>query len=272
MPTEQRRRGPSDHLARRGPGEEPRDPDRREQERHRQRQEPYPGLSAVRPREIDRNSGTTKKRPAWMMNWKKNIVSPPNEPGVASRSSGAAAAGLRGDVLLPRDEQAEHDEPGRDEPAPSRNSPTQDGPPGSKHPSPLPGAEHAEHAEPETEGRQGGADEVEAEPLLRLGIGDPAGQRQDADDQDDLPGEHVAPGPVRGGYPADQRPRGDGDRAGRGTRPYALGRSAVPKLKATSATIAGMISAAPRPSRTDQPRISTGRLWAIEVTTSRRRR
>ena len=44
------------------------------------------------------------------------------------------------------------------------------------------------------------------------------------------------------------------------TRPYARGRSAAPKLEATSATIAGMISAAPMPSRNDQPMISTVRL------------
>ena len=45
----------------------------------------------------------------------------------------------------------------------------------------------------------------------------------------------------------------------------ARGRSAAPKFDATSATIAGMISAAPTPSSTDQPTISTGRLCAIAV-------
>jgi hypothetical protein len=49
------------------------------------------------------------------------------------------------------------------------------------------------------------------------------------------------------------------------TRPYARGRSSRPKLDATSATIAGMMSAAPIPSRTDQPTISTPRLGAIAV-------
>ena len=50
------------------------------------------------------------------------------------------------------------------------------------------------------------------------------------------------------------------------TRPYARGRSATAKFAATSATIAGMIRAAPTPSRNDQPRISTGRFGAIAVT------
>ena len=40
------------------------------------------------------------------------------------------------------------------------------------------------------------------------------------------------------------------------TRPYARGRPSGGKLPATSATIAGRISAAPIPSRTDQPRMA----------------
>ena len=43
------------------------------------------------------------------------------------------------------------------------------------------------------------------------------------------------------------------------TSPYARGRSGRAKFDATSATIAGMISAAPTPSSTDQPISSTGR-------------
>ena len=38
-----------------------------------------------------------------------------------------------------------------------------------------------------------------------------------------------------------------------------------PKFDATSATIAGMISAAPMPSRNDQPMISTARFGEIAV-------
>ena len=49
------------------------------------------------------------------------------------------------------------------------------------------------------------------------------------------------------------------------TRPYARGRSGRPKFVATSATIAGMISTAPIPSRNDQPMISTVRFGASEV-------
>ncbi len=44
------------------------------------------------------------------------------------------------------------------------------------------------------------------------------------------------------------------------TRPYARGRPSGGKLPATSATIAGMISAAPTPSRNDQPKMRTVRL------------
>jgi hypothetical protein len=49
------------------------------------------------------------------------------------------------------------------------------------------------------------------------------------------------------------------------TRPYARGRSAGPKFAATSATIAGRISAAPMPSSSDHPSSSTGSDGAIDV-------
>ncbi len=49
------------------------------------------------------------------------------------------------------------------------------------------------------------------------------------------------------------------------TRPYAFGRSGRAKFEATRATMAGMISAAPMPSRNDQPMISTVRLPASAV-------
>ena len=49
------------------------------------------------------------------------------------------------------------------------------------------------------------------------------------------------------------------------TNPYARGRSAGEKLDATNATTAGKISAAPTPSRSDQPSIKTGRLCEIAV-------
>src|SRR6185312_16110204 len=50
------------------------------------------------------------------------------------------------------------------------------------------------------------------------------------------------------------------------TSPYAAGRRSVGKFPATRATMAGRISAAPTPSRNDQPNSRTGRLGAIEVT------
>ena len=53
--------------------------------------------------------------------------------------------------------------------------------------------------------------------------------------------------------------------AAEATSPYARGRSSRPKLDATSATIAGRISAAPMPSRHDQPSSSTPRLGEIAV-------
>ena len=49
------------------------------------------------------------------------------------------------------------------------------------------------------------------------------------------------------------------------TSPYARGRSGCAKFDATSATIAGMMSAAPMPSSTDHPKIKTVRFGAIAV-------
>ena len=49
------------------------------------------------------------------------------------------------------------------------------------------------------------------------------------------------------------------------TSPYAAGRRSAGKLAATRATIAGRISAAPTPSRKDQPSSRTGRLGARAV-------
>ena len=49
------------------------------------------------------------------------------------------------------------------------------------------------------------------------------------------------------------------------TSPYARGRASRAKLVATSATMAGRMSTAPRPSSNDQPNISTGRLGASAV-------
>jgi hypothetical protein len=49
------------------------------------------------------------------------------------------------------------------------------------------------------------------------------------------------------------------------TSPYARGLSGAAKFEATKATIAGMISAAPTPSRNDQPMINTARFGASPV-------
>jgi hypothetical protein len=52
-----------------------------------------PVSSADRPRQTDRNSGTTKKKPAWTRYWKKNMVSPPVSclfRSIAGRTSGSS--------------------------------------------------------------------------------------------------------------------------------------------------------------------------------------
>ena len=54
-----------------------------------------PVSKALRPSATDRNSGTEKKRPAWIMNWKKNMVIPPASWALRSievRTSGSLPA------------------------------------------------------------------------------------------------------------------------------------------------------------------------------------
>ena len=47
------------------------------EQRHRERQQPHPGLERRQPEHTERKSGTTKNSPAWSRNWKKNVISPP---------------------------------------------------------------------------------------------------------------------------------------------------------------------------------------------------
>ena len=128
-----------------------------------------------------------------------------------------------------------------------------DEPPGAR-------AEDAEHHQAEAERRQQCADEVESRVLLGRGVGHPPGQRRMISTIEHLTDEDPAPGCVGGEQAADQRAGGhrDGARRQRPGHRRAAGRPR-PKFVATSATIAGMISAAPMPSSRDQPNISTVR-------------
>ncbi len=56
-----------------------------------------PVCSGVSPRTTDRNSGTAKNAPAWIMNWAKNMLSPPVSCRLRSmlgRTSGCSASGF----------------------------------------------------------------------------------------------------------------------------------------------------------------------------------
>ena len=96
--------------------------------------------------------------------------------------------------------------------------------------------------------------------ILDRCVGDPAGEQDDAGPDEHLAGEHPPPGRVCGGQTADQRSEGDRDRAGRSDQAVGARPTLGGKFPATSATIAGMISAAPIPSRSDHPMSSTVRL------------
>ena len=79
-----------------------------------------PVCSALRPSTTDRNSGTAKKAPAWIMNWAKNMLSPPvscrlrSMRGPHQRLQRVRVAGRSGlEPALPAQEPVDHQQPDR---------------------------------------------------------------------------------------------------------------------------------------------------------------
>ena len=219
------------------------------------------------PSATDRNSGTTKNRPAWSEVLKEERDEPAAQRGVAqmrrsrravrdrarrggSPSARTASSRPRPPPSITRSSARGRAIPAR--PAWAAERPT------------FPSAARRTRRD-RARRRQHGADEVEPHALLGGRVGHAPRHHEDAEHDEDLTREHPAPRRVGREQAADQRSGGDGDRARRRDSPYARGRSARAKFDATSATIAGRISAAPRPSSNDQPKISTPRLGAIAV-------
>ena len=76
-----------------------------------------PVASADRPRQTERYSGTTKKKPAWTRYWKKNIVNPPDSCLFRSmRRANERLLAPRVAAALPAEEQPEHEQAAEDQP------------------------------------------------------------------------------------------------------------------------------------------------------------
>ena len=187
-----------------------------------------PVSMAESPSAIDRNSGTAKNRPAWSRYWKKNAVSPLRSSRtrrIAGSSSAAWPVSRR--CFSHSRKQEQHRAAAEDQPDHRREAQ-----PGRRvglglHEAPGAGAQDPVDDQAEPERRERGADEVEAGALLLRGVGGAPVEEQDDADDEHLAHEHVAPRPVGGEQPADQRTERDRDRAAGGddavrARPFRL--------------------------------------------------
>ena len=227
-----------------------------------------PVAIADSPRATDRNRGTAKNSPACNRYWKKNAVRPPRNTGfrrIAGSTRGSApwasrrfshSMNTQSTTPPPSISQIEGDRPshsGAD--ALGRTKPHS---PARRMPNTISPRPSADSAVPTRSSRTR---------VSGVGVGHAAGEREDRGDDEHLAHEHPAPRQVGREEAADEGAGGDRDGAGRrhqpvGPRPLGCGRSWM----ATSATMAGRISAAPMPSRNDHPRINTPRFGEIAVT------
>ncbi len=237
------------------------DPHRGDDQRDRQRQDPHAGLDRGEPERDREEQRHREEQPGLEQVLEEERSEPaaqepdPQDRRIEQRRAAGVAA-----VLLPLEEPEQHHAAAQDQPDHGRQAQ-----PGGRvrlrlHEPPRPGAEDPVDDEAEAERRERGADEVEARALLLRGVRRTPVQQQHDPDDEHLADEDVAPRPVGREEPADQRADRDGDRAARHHEAVGAGRSGVTKFDATSATIAGITSAAPTPSRNDQPNSSTARL------------
>ena len=241
------------------------DPDRGDHQGDRQRQDPDAGVDRREP-ERDREEQRHREEQAGLEQvLEEERGEPaaqqpdPQDRGIEQRRPGRCRAGAsptRGTRAAPRPRRGSARSPAR--------APTTSARPASAARTPTcPSAGSRRRSGPSPSAESAGADEVEAGAfLLRRVGGAPVEEEDDADDEH-LADEHVAPRPVRGEEPADQRTDRDRDRAARrhdavGARPIGLARSSTPPAPRSPASP----SAAPTPSRNDQPNINTGEVRA----------
>ena len=269
-PGEQREEAELDDPPRRRVREELRDAGRGEQQRDRQRQQPHAGGDRREP-ERDRQEQRDREEQAGL----QEVLEEERGRGRRAAAGCAASPGRRA-ARAPRRcrrlsharNSQQHDAAAEDQPDRPATGPSHSGAPGlgctKPHVARAQDAEddRARGRAPTARCRRG-----RAARRLRAACRPCGGSSARMREHDEhLAGEHQPPREVGREEPADQRPGGDRDRAGR--RDQAVGARAArsrPKFDATSATIAGMISAAPMPSRNDQPMISTARFGASAV-------
>ena len=179
---------------------------------------------AESPSAIERKSGIAKNMPALeeVLEEERGEARAQDRDPQDRRVDERLALALDEAVLPPEEERqhggaAEHQPDHRREPDPfGRVGLGLDEAPG-------PGAQDAEHDQPEAEGREPGPDQVQLHLPLRLAGLDAAGEDEDRDHDQDLAGEDVAPGEVGGEEAADDRADRDRDRRGGGDQAVGAG-------------------------------------------------
>ena len=184
---------------------------------------------AERPSAIERKSGIAKKSPPWRKYWKKNEVRPARRTFVrriAGSMSGSPPRAItrfsqiaKSQITKPpaRISQIDGERPNHS--GPSGFGLTKPQVPERRIPKTMRPSPAAERPVPTRSSRT----------FARGALGgDPAGEEEDRDDDQDLAGEDVAPREVGGEEAADDRPDRDRDRGGRGdqtvgARPFAGG-------------------------------------------------
>jgi hypothetical protein len=166
-----------------------------------------PVAIGVSPSATDRNSGTTKKMPAWSRYWKKNDVRPARRPPkrrIDGSIKGSRPASTR--WVLPGEEADEHTGAGEEQPQHRRQPEPLGGAGLRTKDAPRARAQHGEHHQAEAERREERPDEVELDAGHGGLGGHPLREHHDAGDQQHLAHEHESPREVGRDEPADQGP------------------------------------------------------------------
>ena len=186
--------------------EQLRDPDRGDHERDRQRQDAQPGVDRREP-ERDREEQRHREEQAGLEQVLEEERHEPAAQQPDPQDRGIEQRGLAGvaAVLLPREEPSSTAPPPRISQI-TGESPSQVGASGFGCTKPqVPGAQDPVDDQAEPERREPGADEVEAGAFLLRRVGGAPVEEQDDADDEHLADEDVAPRPVGGEQPADQR-------------------------------------------------------------------
>ena len=163
---------------------------------------------AERPSATDRNSGTTKKIPAWTRNMKKNEMTPSRSwmfRSIVGSISAAWPRAIRRFSHITNRRQhhaaAEHEPDHRREPEPLGSIRL------GLHEAPRPRLQDADHDQAEAGRGQRRADQVEPGALLGRRVVHAPRQSEDHEHDQHLADEHPPPRGIGGEHAADQRPR-----------------------------------------------------------------